>query len=96
MSDTKNIDEVLQRIELMLDTLKHHSHSSIKFETSCKDLQAYLDDQSSFFAAPGNLSKVNEARVLSIIDRLDRLQRHAATKASIPNDLQKYIAEQLD
>jgi hypothetical protein len=38
----------------------------------------------------------DKTRVASVVQRLARLQKQAETKASIPTELQKYIAEQLD
>jgi hypothetical protein len=35
-------------------------------------------------------------RVAAVVERLDKLQKQAETKAAIPTDLQKYIAEQSD
>ena len=42
------------------------------------------------------LTENDRNRVAVIIDRLSGLQRSAETKASIPAELQKYIAEQSD
>ena len=96
MSDTNNIGDILQRVEQMLDALNAVSQSSAAFKAACDSLQVYLDDQAGIFAAVGALSDQDKTRVASVVERLARLQKQAETKAAIPTDLQKYIAEQSD
>ena len=96
MSDTNNISNILQRVEQMLDALQAPARSSADFKADCDNLQAYLDDQAGAFAAAGALSEQDKMRVAAVVERLDKLQKQAETKAAIPTDLQKYIAEQLD
>jgi hypothetical protein len=96
MSDTSNIGDILQRVEQMLDALQMSAQSSVAFKAACDSLQAYLDDRAGVFAAAGALSDQDKTRVASVVERLARLQKQAETKASIPTDLQKYIAEQSD
>ena len=94
MSDTSNIGDILQRVEQMLDALQTSAQSSAAFKAACDSLQAYLDDQAGVFAAAGALSDQDKTRVASVVQRLARLQKQAETKAAIPTDLQKHIAEQ--
>ena len=96
MSDTSNIGYILQRVEQMLDALQTSTQSSVAFRAACDSLQAYLDDQAGVFATASALSDQDKTRVASVVERLARLQKQAETKAAIPTDLQKYIAEQSD
>ena len=96
MSDNNNISDVLTRVEQMLDALQSPAQSSADFKAGCDSLQAYLDAQAGVFAAAGALSEQDKTRVAAVVERLAKLQKQAETKATIPTDLQKYIAEQSD
>ena len=96
MSDTNNIGDILQRVEQMLDALQAPAQSSAAFKAGCDSLHAYLDAQAGVFAAAGALSEQDKTRVAAVVERLAKLQKQAETKAAIPTDLQKYIAEQSD
>ena len=96
MSDTNNIGDILQRVEQMLDALQEPAQSSAAFKAGCDSLQAYLDAQAGVFAVGGTLSEQDRTRVAAVVERLAKLQKQAETKAAIPTDLQKYIAEQSD
>ena len=96
MSDTNKIADVLQRVERMLDALAAHTQSSADFKAACDSLQRYLGDHAKVFVDSGTLSNDDKNRVAKIIERLTRFQRSAENKGSIPNELQKYIAERLD
>ena len=96
MSDTSNIGDILQRVEQMLDALQASTQSSTAFKAACDRLQAYLDDQAGIFATVSALTDQDKTRLASVVERLSRLQKQAETKAAIPTDLQKYIAEQSD
>ena len=96
MSDTSNIGDILQCVEQMLDALQVPAQSSRDFKAGCDSLQAYLDDRAGVFAAAGALSEQEKTRVTVVVERLAKLQKQAETKAAIPTDLQKYIAEQSD
>ena len=96
MSDTNNIGDILQRVEQMLDALQTPAQSPADFKAGCDSLQAYLDSQAGVFAAAGALSEQDRTRVAAVVERLAKLQKQAETKAAIPTDLQKYIAEQSD
>ena len=96
MSDTSNIGDILQRVERMLDAIQVPARSSADFKAGCDSLQAYLNSQAGVFAAAAELSEQNRMRVAAVVGRLAKLQKQAETKAAIPTDLQKYIAEQSD
>ena len=96
MSDTSSIGDILQRVEQMLDALQVPAQSSADFKAGCDSLHAYLDSQAGVFAAAGALSEQDKTRVAAVVERLAKLQKQAETKAAIPTDLQKYIAEQSD
>ena len=96
MSDTAAIQETLERVEQMLDALEAFDQSSADFRAGCDQLDNYLGDQKTLLAAGGALTDQQKSRVASIIERLAELQKRAETRANIPTDLQKYIAEQSD
>ena len=96
MSANNNIGDVLKRVEQMLDALQSPAQSSADFKAGCDSLQTYLDHQAGVFAAAAALSEQDKTRLASVVERLARLQKQAETKAAIPTELQKYIAEQLD
>ena len=96
MSDTNNIGDILQRVEQMLDALQASAQSSADFKAGCDSLHAYLNSQAGVFAAAAELSEQDRMRVAAVVGRLAKLQKQAETKAAIPTDLQKYIAEQSD
>ena len=96
MSDTAAIEDTLERVEQMLDALEASDQSSANFRAGCDQLNNYLGDQKTLLAAGGALTDQQKSRVASIIERLAGLQKRAETRANIPTDLQKYIAEQSD
>ena len=96
MSNTAHIDEMLQRVEQMLDALDASDQSSTDFREGCDQLECYLNDKQTSLMAGGLLSEPNKSRVAVIIKRLGGLQRRAETRANIPTGLQKYIAEHSD
>ena len=94
MSDTAPIENMLQRVEQMLDALEASDQSSNDFRESCGQLERYLNDQKESLIAGGALTEPHMSRAADIIERLAGLQKRAETMASIPTELQKYIAEQ--
>ena len=96
MSDTAAIEDTLKRVERMLDALEASDQSSADFRAGCDQLDNYLGNQKTLLAAGGALTDQQKSRVASIIERLAGLQKRAETRANIPTDLQKYIAEQSD
>ena len=96
MSDTASINDLLQRVEQMLDTLDVLNQSSKEFLNACDQLDLYLNNQKAFLMADSALLEPHKSRVAAIIERLTGLQKRAEIRADIPNALQKYIAEQSD
>jgi len=96
MSDPVPIDDMLKRVELMLDALDVSDQSSTEFRDGCDQLERYLNDQKASLMAGGALPEPHKIRVAVIMERLARLQKRAETRADIPTGLQKYIAEHLD
>ena len=96
MSDPAPIDDMLKRVEQMLDALGVSDQSSTEFRGGCDQLERYLNDQKASLMAGGALSEPHKIRVAVIMERLAGLQKRAETRADIPTGLQKYIAEHLD
>ena len=96
MSDPAPIDDMLKRVEQMLDALGVSDQSSTEFRDGCDQLERYLNDQKASLMAGGALSEPHKIRVAVIMERLAGLQKRAETRADIPTGLQKYIAEHLD
>ena len=96
MSDMAPNEDVLKRVERMLDALDAPDQSSSEFRDGCVQLERYLNDQKASLIACGTLSDPHKSRVAAIIERLIGLQKRAETRANIPTGLQKYIAEQTD
>ena len=96
MSNTASIDDMLQRVEQMLDALDASDQSSTKFLDGCDQLERYLNDQKASLLAGNVLAETRKSRVTLIVERLAGLQKRAETRANIPTGLQKYIAEQSD
>ncbi len=88
--------EILQRVEHMLGALDVREQSSSDFKSGCDALQVYLDSQAEIFTPNQILSVDSQQRLKLIIKQLDELQKRAESKAAIPSDLQKYIAERED
>ena len=96
MFDTAPIEDMINHVEQILDALEASDQSSADFRAGCDQLDNYLGDQKTLLAAGGALTDQQKSRVASIIERLAELQKRAETRANIPTDLQKYIAEQSD
>ena len=96
MSDLAPIENMLQRVEQMLDALDASNQSSREFRAGCDKLESYLNNQKASLMAGVALPEPDKSRVAVIIERLTKLQKRAETRASIPSGLQKYIAEQSD
>ena len=96
MSDTAPIEDMLKRVEQMLDALDASGLSSREFRDGCDQLDCYLNDQKASLMGGSALSEPQKSRVALIIERLTALQKRAETRSNIPAGLQKYIAEQAD
>ena len=96
MSDTAPIEDMLQRVEQILDALDASDQSSTEFREGCDQLESYLKEQKVSLMAGSALPEPQKSRVAVIIERLTGLQKRAETRSNIPTGLQKYIAEQSD
>ena len=96
MSDTVPIDDILKRVERMLDALDVPDQSSKEFRDVCDQLATYLNDQKASLMAGSALPEPQKSRVAFIIERLTGLQKRAEKRSDIPAGLQKYIADQSD
>ena len=96
MSDRASIDDLLQRVEQMLEALDVLNQSSKEFRDACDQLEYYLNNQKVSLMADSALLEPHKSRVAAIIERLAGLQKRAEIRANIPTALQKYIAEQSD
>ena len=96
MSDAALNNDMLERVEQMLDALDMSDQSSKEFRDGCDRLENYLNDQKASMMAGGAISETHKSRVSVIIKRLAGLQKRAEIRANIPAGLQKYIAEQSD
>ena len=96
MSAIAPIDDILKRVEQMLDALDASVKSSTDFRDSCHQIERYLEEHKASLTVGGVLSEMHKSRVAMVIERLARLQKRAETRAKIPTGLQKYIAEQSD
>ena len=96
MSDTAPIDDILQRVEQILDALDASDQSSTEFRDGCDQLECYLKEQKVSLMAGSVLPEPQKSRVAVIIERLTGLQKRAEKRSDIPAGLQKYIADQSD
>ena len=96
MSDTVQINDMLKRVEQMLDALEVYDQPSKEFRDGCDQLERYLSDQKAPLMAGGALMEPYKSRVAVIIERLAKLQKRAQARANILTGVQKDIAEQLD
>ena len=96
MSDRASIDDLLQRVEQMLEAIDSLNQSSTEFREACDQLECYLNNQKASLMADSALLGPHKSRVVAIIERLAGLQKRAEIRANIPTALQKYIAEQSD
>ena len=96
MSDKVSINDILQRVERMLDALNSVDQSLQDFQAGCDQLGHYLNDKKASLMVSCVQSEPYKSRIAVIIERLGRLQKRAEIRANIPAGMQKYIAEQLD
>ena len=74
MSDTAPIDDLLQRVEQLLDALEASNQSSKEFREGCDQLESYLNNQKVSLMAGSALPEPQKSRVTVIIERLSGLQ----------------------
>ena len=85
--------EIIERVEQMLDALFVPNLSAKEFVDGCAALEAFLATYGDSLSQTGTLDNAGRSRVLAVIARLDQLQKRAAVKAAMPDELQKYIAD---
>ena len=96
MVNSLSATDIIEHVEHMLDRLSA-SHSSAKsFADECLALEAFLEMHGDSLFKTEKLDDADRARVLAVITRLDQLQKRATVKAAIPDELQKYIADNDD
>ena len=88
--------ETIERVEQLLDALFVPNLSAKEFAGRCAKLEAFLATHGDSLFQTGKLDATAHGRVLAVIARLDQLQKRAAVKASMPGELQKYIADNDD
>ena len=96
MESTLSIVEILDRVERELDALYALNTTAKDFAIGCVTLEEFLEVHRDSFSLIEPLDGMTRDRVLTVIARLEKLQKRAALKALIPEKLQKYIAENQD
>ena len=87
---------VIERVEQMLDALFVPKLSAKEFANGCVVLEEFLATHGDSLSQTGKLDASTRGRVVAVIARLDQLQKRAAVKAAMPDELQKYIADNDD
>ena len=90
------IEDILVRVEQMLDALFVPKLSAQEFANGCAALEEFLATHGDSLSQTGTLDDAVHSRVMAVIARLDQLQKRAAVKAAMPGELQKYIADNDD
>ena len=96
MSSLLTTLDIVERVEQMLDALFVPGLSAKEFVDGCATLEAFLATHGDNLSQTGTLDDAGSGRVLAVIARLDQLQKRAAVKAAMPDELQKYIADNDD
>ena len=89
-------EDILKRVEQMLDTLFVPKLSAKEFVNGCAALEEFLATYGDSLSQTETLDDAVRSRVVAVIARLDQLQKRAAVKAAMPGELQKYIADNDD
>jgi len=88
--------EIIERVELMLDAIFVPNLSAKEFADGCAALEVFLATHGDSLSQTEKLDDAARGRVVAVIARLDQLQKRATVKAAIPDELQKYIADNDD
>jgi hypothetical protein len=88
--------DIVERVEQMLDALSVLGLSAKDFAERCVALEEFLALHGDGLFKTEKLNDTTRDRVLTVIARLDQLQKRAAVKAAMPGKLQKYIADNDD
>ena len=96
MGSLLTIEDILERVEQMLDALFVPKLSAKEFANGCAALEEFLAKYGDSLSQAGPLDDSVRSRVVAVIARLDQLQKRADVKAAMPGELQKYIADNDD
>ena len=96
MGSLFTIEDILERVEQMLDALFVPKLSGKEFANGCAALEEFLTKHGDSLSQTGTLDDAARSRVVAVIARLGQLQKRAAVKAAMPDELQKYIADNDD
>jgi hypothetical protein len=96
MGSLLTTEDIILRVEQMLDALVVPKLSAKKFASGCVVLEEFLATHGDSLSQNGTLDDAVRSRVVAVITRLDQLQKRAAVKAAMPGELQKYIADNDD
>ena len=96
MGSLPTTEDIIERVEQMLDALFVPKLSAKEFANGCAVLEEFLATHGDSLSQTGTLDDVARSRVVAVIARLDQLQKRAAVKAAMPSELQKYIADNDD
>ena len=96
MGSLLTTDDIILRVEQMLDALFVPQLSAKEFANGCAVLEEFLATHGDSLSQTGTLDGAVRSRVVAVIARLDQLQKRAAVKAAMPGELQKYIADNDD
>jgi hypothetical protein len=96
MGSLLTTEDIILRVEQMLDALFVPKLSAKEFANGCAALEEFLATHGGSLSQTGALDDAVHSRVVAVIARLDQLQKRAAVKAAMPGELQKYIADNDD
>ena len=96
MGSLLTTEDIISRVEQMLDALFVSKLSAKEFAGGCATLEAFLATHGDSLFQTGKLDDNAHGRVSAVIARLDQLQKRASVKAAMPGELQKYIADNDD
>ena len=96
MGSLLTTEDIILRVEQMLDALFVPQLSAKEFANGCAVLEEFLATHGDNLSQTETLDDAVRSRVVAVIARLDQLQKRAAGKAAMPGELQKYIADNDD
>ena len=96
MGSLLTTEDIILRVEQMLDALFVPKLSAKEFANGCAALEEFLATHGDSLSQTETLDDAVRSRVVAVIARLDQLQNRAAVKAAMPGELQKYIADNDD
>ena len=96
MGSLLTTEDIIERVEQMLDALFVPKLSAKEFANGCAVLEEFLATHGDSLSQTETLDDAVRSRVVAVIAHLDQLQKRAAVKAAMPGELQKYIADNDD